>query len=101
MATKQQKDQEKEDELDPKYRLPVIRPPFLFDEKRRKMSSDVEDHLNREREKLWAQVKRAEAQLPMNDIPQRRRALDRIYADLVATNALNGVVARENIRHLF
>lgn len=57
MATKQQKDPQKEDELDPKCRLPVIRPRFLFDEKRRNMSSHVEDHLNREQEKLRAQVK--------------------------------------------
>lgn len=37
----------------------------------------------------------------MNDIPQRRRALDRIYADLVATNALNGIISNESIQRLF
>lgn len=98
MSTKQHKGPQKEDELDPRLRLPVIRPSFLYSQKGRADCALIEERYSRRRQKLWADLKRAEAELPAGDVLQRRRALERIYADLVVANALGLLFSSNRVR---
>jgi hypothetical protein len=91
-----------EDGPDPGFRLPTFRPSILYSEKGRAFLAEIEEDDKQRQEKLWAALKRAEAQLPLtNDIPQRRRALDRIYADLVADNASSLATSSDHFRRVF
>jgi hypothetical protein len=92
-----------EDEPDPEtcIPVPVIRPKFLYSKDGRARVAQVEETDKRKQERLWAEPKRAEAQLPRtNDIPQRRHELERMYADMVVLNARSQVHSSDHMRQL-
>jgi hypothetical protein len=80
-----------DEELNAMMRIPARRSFFLDSKTGRAIATRAEQFRTMQHEQLWEKVKRAEKQLSisMTDVPRRKRALERIYADLVATNARN------------
>jgi hypothetical protein len=92
---------EHEPDHEPCSSIPVIRPKFLYSKAGRARIAQVDETDTRKQERLWAELKRAETQLPKtNDIPQRKRALERMYADLVVLNARSQVHSSDHMREL-
>ena len=102
MATKRQNPEEDE-ELDRLMRIPAQRSFFLHSKRGRAIADRAERSRAQRHEALWAKVQRAEAQLSisMTDIPKRKRALERIYADLVAENAYNLTSSINSLREMY
>ena len=99
MGTKTE-DPEEQEELDRLMRIPARRSFFLHSKTGRAIAACAEQTRVEKHEKLWDKVKRAEARLSITDVPQRRRALDRIYADLVAENAYNLTTTFDHLRNI-
>jgi hypothetical protein len=76
---------EKEKKQRPKHGVPLS---FSQEENLRISDKECEDTIEREQARLWAKLQRAEAQFSTGSIAQRSRALDCIYADLVANSAV-------------
>lgn len=101
MATQKEKSEE-EEELDRLMRIPARRS-FLFHSKTgRAMAAHGDQVRTMRQEQQWEKVKRAEKQLSisMTDVPQRKRALERIYADLVAENAFHLTSSLTSLREI-
>jgi hypothetical protein len=63
-------------------------------------AEECEDTIEREQARLWAKLQRAEAQFPTGSIAQRSRALDCMYADLVANSAVGSFTSSEHFPKL-
>lgn len=63
-------------------------------------AEECEEAIERQQARLWAEVQQVEARPPTGDGAQRNRALDRIYADLVANSAMNSFCSSERSRQL-
>lgn len=94
MATKRN-GPKKEQKYEPKRRAPSS-----FDERLREKADECDEAVVKEQARLWAKLERAEARLPKGDVARRSRALDRIYADLVAHSAIGSFAAGERGRQL-
>lgn len=87
-------DSKKKENNEAKLRTSLRRPSGKYAGFCRKM--DVENH-ERRQQKLWAQVKRAEAQLPLGNVPRRKPALERIYADMFAQNTRSLYLSADHV----
>jgi len=82
-------------------RVAAERPSWLFSKAGREQLVEAEQRQDRRQEKLWADIKRAEAQVFGIETPRERRALDRMYADFVAGNALSLVGSADTMRAFY
>lgn len=96
MATRRN-DPGKEKKPEPKHR---IRTPAFLDERVRSQAAEFDVVNKSEQARLWAKLRRAEARLPTGSVADRSRALDRIYADLVANSAVGSFASSERGRKL-
>jgi hypothetical protein len=69
------------------YPDPSPSPSGLFERLDRATAAYTKQYHNEKVGRMSGDIKRAEAQLLVKDMPQRRRALDRMYADLAAEQA--------------
>lgn len=92
MATKRE-DPGKKERSDPEFR--VLNPSWLHGNPDSALHTHAEKARARHQEKLWEDVKRAESQLSITDVPQRKRALERIYADLLPR--MHSTIPRQSI----
>lgn len=73
-----------------------------FDDSKLKRRTDkVSAELEQEQARLWRKVQRVTANLSTGSVAQRTRALERLYADLVATSALSSFTSSDRGRQLF
>ena len=63
-------------------------------------AEECEEVIEREQARLWAELQQVEAALPTGDVAQRNRALNRIYADLVANSAMSSFCSSERSRQM-
>jgi hypothetical protein len=101
MATKKEKTEEDE-ELDLLMSIPARRSFLLHSKTGRAMAAHGDQVRTMRQEQQWEKVKRAEKQLSisMTDVPQRKRALERIFADSVAENAFHLTSSLTSLREI-
>jgi len=78
-----------------KKHKPKTRSPLSLDDRLRRKAEYCDEAVEREQARLWAKLQRAEKHLPKGNVAQRSRALDRMYADLVANSAIGSFASSE------
>jgi hypothetical protein len=78
-----------------KKHKPKTRSSLALDDRLRHKADECDEAVEREQARLWAKLQRAEKHLPTGNVAQRSRALDRMYADLVANSAIGSFASSE------
>jgi hypothetical protein len=98
MATKRH-NTEREKKHKPNRHAPPP-PPSSFDKRIIHKTDESDKKVEKEQAQLWAKLERAERHIPRGNVAQRNRALERIYANLVANSAAGSFASSERGRKL-